>query len=159
MRDSMSEAQREAMTAILDDLYAQQVEMIANGRGEIDTALAADLIDQGPFTAEEAYQAKLVDAIQYYDELVQSTEERAEEKAEVVSEYGKKSTEAPRTHRLCGFHETLLDAFIVKAANLRDGKTEGCVNLRHRSHHVRCTYQSIHNGANYYPRRNGRGTP
>ena len=34
MRDSMSEAQREAMTAILDDLYAQQVEMIANGRDE-----------------------------------------------------------------------------------------------------------------------------
>ena len=69
MRDSMSEAQREAMNAILDDLYAQQVEMIASGRGEIDAALAADLIDQGPFTAEEAYQAKLVDAIQYYDEL------------------------------------------------------------------------------------------
>ena len=103
MRDSMSEAQREAMTAILDDLYAQQVEMIANGRGEIDAALAADLIDQGPFTAEEAYQAKLVDAIQYYDELVQSIEERAEEKAEVVSEYGKKSTEAPELTGFAGF--------------------------------------------------------
>ena len=103
MRDSMSEAQREAMNAILDDLYAQQVEMIANGRGEIDAVLAADLIDQGPFTAEEAYQAKLVDAIQYYDELVQSTEERAEEKAEVVSEYGKRSTEAPELTGFAGF--------------------------------------------------------
>ena len=103
MRDSMSEAQKEAINAILDDLYAQQIEMIASGRSEIDAALAADLIDQGPFTAEEAYQAKLVDAIQYYDELVESIEERAEEKAEVVSEYGKKSTEAPELTGFAGF--------------------------------------------------------
>ena len=103
MRDSMSEPQREALTAILDDLYTQQVDMIANGRGEIDVALAADLIDQGPFTAEEAYQAKLVDALQYYDQLVQSIEERAEEKIEVVSDYGKKSTEAPELTGFAGF--------------------------------------------------------
>ena len=103
MRDSMSEAQREAMNAILDDLYAQQVEMIANGRGEIDVALAANLIDQGPFTAEEAHQAKLVDALQYYDELVQSIEERAAAKTEVVSEYGKKSTTAPELTGFAGF--------------------------------------------------------
>ena len=103
MRDSMSETQREALNAILDDLYGQQIEMIADGRGEIDAALAADLIDQGPFTAEEAYQAKLVDAIQYYDELVQSVEGRAAEKAEVVSEYGKQSTEAPELTGFVGF--------------------------------------------------------
>ena len=103
MRDSMSEAQREAMNAILDDLYAQQVEMISNGRDEIDAALAADLIDQGPFTAEEAYQAKLVDEIQYYDELVKSIEGRAEEKIEVVLDYGKKSTEAPELAGFVGF--------------------------------------------------------
>ncbi len=103
MRDTMSPPQREAMNAILDDLYAQQIEMLANGRGEIDTALAAELIGQGPFTAEEAYQAKLVDALQYYDELVESIEERGEEKIEVVSEYGKKSTEAPELTGFAGF--------------------------------------------------------
>ena len=103
MRDSMSEAQREALNAILDDLYAQQVEMITNGRSEIDAALAADLIDQGPFTAEEAYRAKLVDTIQYYDELVQSIEERAEEKIEVVSEHRKKSAEVPELTGFAGF--------------------------------------------------------
>ena len=103
MRDTMSEPQREVMNAILDDLYAQQIEMLANGRSEIDTALAAELIGQGPFTAEEAYQAKLVDALQYYDELVESIEERGEEKIEVVSEYGKKSTEAPELTGFAGF--------------------------------------------------------
>ncbi len=102
-RDSMSDAQREAMNAILDDLYEQQVEMIANGRGEIDAALAVNLIDQGPFTAEEAYQAKLVDGLQYYDELVKSVEERAEERIEVVSDYGKRSTQAPDLTGFTGF--------------------------------------------------------
>ena len=122
MRDSMSEAQREAMTAILDDLYAQQVEMIANGRSEIDAALAVDLIDQGPFTAEEAYQAKLVDAIQYYDELVQSIEERAEEKAEVVSEYGKKPTEAPELTGFAGFMKLFSMLASSKQPTSRAGK-------------------------------------
>ncbi len=103
MRDSMSEAQREALNAILDDLYAQQVEMLANGRGEIDAASIVDLIDQGPFTAEEAYQAKLVDELQYYDELVQSIEGRAKEKIEVVSDYGKKTTGAPELTGFAGF--------------------------------------------------------
>ena len=103
MRENMSEAQKEALNAILDDLYGQQVEMIANGRGDIDAALAADRIDQGPFTAEEAYQAKLVDGLQYYDELVQSIEEGAAEKLEVTSDYGKKTTKAPELTGFAGF--------------------------------------------------------
>lgn len=103
MRDSMSEAQREAMNAILDDLYAQHVEMLANGRSEIDAELAADLIDRGPFTAEEAHEAKLVDTLQYYDELVQSIEGREEEKIEVVSDYGKKPTQVPELTGFTGF--------------------------------------------------------
>ena len=121
MRDSMSEAQREAMNAILDDLYAQQVEMIANGRGEIDATLAAELIGQGPFTAKEAYQAKLVDAVQYYDELVQSIEERAEEKIEVVSEYGKKPAKAPELTGFAGF----MKLFSMLASSKQPSSGEG----------------------------------
>ncbi len=121
MRDTMSEAQREAMNAILDDLYAQQIEMLANGRSEIDVVLAADLIDQGPFTAEEAYQAKLVDTVQYYDELVQSIEERAEEKIEVVSEYGKKPTKAPELTGFAGF----MKLFSMLASSKQPSSGEG----------------------------------
>ena len=121
MRDSMSEAQREAMNAILDDLYAQQVEMIANGRGEINAALATELIGQGPFTAEEAYQAKLVDALQYYDELVESIEGRAEEKVEVVSEYRKKPTAAPELTGFAGF----MKLFSILASSKQPSSGEG----------------------------------
>ena len=70
MRDGMSDEFRESMTALLDDLYAQLLNHIAESREGITEESASDLINRGPFTAEEAKQEKLVDALQYYDELV-----------------------------------------------------------------------------------------
>ena len=70
MRDGMSDEFRESMTALLDDLYAQLLNHIAESRDSISTETASDLINSGPFTAEEAKQENLVDALQYYDELV-----------------------------------------------------------------------------------------
>ena len=70
MRDGMSDAFRESMTVLLDDLYAQLLNHIAESREGITEESASDLINRGPFTAEEAQQEKLVDVLQYYDELV-----------------------------------------------------------------------------------------
>ena len=70
MRDGMSDAFRESMTALLDDLYTQLLNHIAESREAISTETASALINRAPFTAEEAKQEKLVDALQYYDELV-----------------------------------------------------------------------------------------
>ena len=70
MRDGMSDAFRESMTALLDDLYAQLLAHIAESRDGMTVEKASDLINRGPFTAEEAHQEKLVDALQYYDELL-----------------------------------------------------------------------------------------
>ena len=70
MREGMSDAFRESMTTVLDDLYAQLLNNIAESRDGITVENASDLIDRGPFTAEEALQEKLVDALQYYDELL-----------------------------------------------------------------------------------------
>ena len=75
-RDSMSDAFRESMTSLLDDLYTQMLAKIADGRDEITTDDAAALIDRGPFTAQEAKEAKLVDALQYYDELLHEINEK-----------------------------------------------------------------------------------
>ena len=72
MRDGMSDEFRESMTALLDDLYTQFLNHIAESRDSITEASVANLINSGPFTAEEAEQKKLVDALQYYDELVAS---------------------------------------------------------------------------------------
>ena len=70
MRDGMSDAFRESMTALLDDLYAQLLDHIAESRDGITAEGVSDLVNRGPFTAEEAQQEKLVDALQYYDELL-----------------------------------------------------------------------------------------
>ena len=80
MRDGMSDEFRESMTALLDDLYAQLLNHIAESRDGISTETAPDLINRGPFTAEEAKQEKLVDALQYYDELVTTLKTASEDK-------------------------------------------------------------------------------
>ena len=83
MRDGMSDAFRESMTALLDDLYAQLLNHLAESRDSITAENASDLINRGPFTAEEAKQEKLVDALQYYDELI-ATLKTASEDEEVL---------------------------------------------------------------------------
>lgn len=79
MREGMSDAFRESMTTLLDDLYAQLLSHIAESRDGITIEDASGLIDRGPFTAEEALQAGLVDALQYYDELVTALKAASED--------------------------------------------------------------------------------
>ena len=92
-RDSMSDAFRESMTGLLDDLWTQMLEKIADGRDGITPEIAAELIDRGPFTAKEAQEAKLVDALQYYDELLDAINETPD--TEVAKQDDKKKRKVP----------------------------------------------------------------
>ncbi|MFP6724473.1 MAG: signal peptide peptidase SppA [Candidatus Poribacteria bacterium] len=94
-RENMSEAQRETMTSILDDLHQQQVTMIASGRKHINTKRAIELINQGPFTATESYEVGLVDSLSYYDQLIASLEASHDREIEFVFNYGKKAGRQP----------------------------------------------------------------
>lgn len=67
-RKDMSEAHRENQNAILDDLYDQLTTDIATARGWTPESVK-QLIDQGPFTANEARKFKIVDELFYEDEL------------------------------------------------------------------------------------------
>lgn len=69
-RDGMSDSFRESMTTLLDELYGQLCTMVAVGRDSMDSETVEMLINQGPFTAEEAREANLVDALHYYDEFL-----------------------------------------------------------------------------------------
>jgi protease-4 len=66
-RTDMSASHREMIEGLVDDLYGQLVEAVAQGRG-LPPAAGRQLLDNGPFTAEEALAAGLVDAVQYEDE-------------------------------------------------------------------------------------------
>lgn len=67
-RAEMSDEFRENMTAIIDDVYQRQAELIAGDRGMKDYQVKV-LIDQGLFTPAAAQRAKLVDQVAYADQI------------------------------------------------------------------------------------------
>ena len=67
-REEMSEAHREVQNAILDDLYDQLTQAIADKRSWSQDDVK-HLIDRGPFTAKQALAHSIVDQLAYRDEL------------------------------------------------------------------------------------------
>ena len=103
MRDGMSDAFRESMTTLLDDLYAQLLNHVAESRDGITMESASDLMDRGPFTAEEALQEKLVDALQYYDELLTALKTVSEnEDVQVVEPGSERKRKVPDMNSFAG---------------------------------------------------------
>ncbi|WP_438026879.1 signal peptide peptidase SppA [Sorangium sp. So ce233] len=68
VRDSMSEAQREQVGALLDARLADLIASLAQGR-RVDRETAARWIDEAPYGAEQAVARGIVDAVAYEDEL------------------------------------------------------------------------------------------
>jgi protease-4 len=69
-RDEMSEAHREMVESLLQDLYEQIVDDIGAGR-RLEARSVRELLDRGPFVAREARSAGLVDDVLYADEAEQ----------------------------------------------------------------------------------------
>ena len=83
-RKEMSEAQREIQNIILDDLYEQIVEVIAEGRGWHHEDVKKR-IDAGPYTARQALTVELVDRLVYEDELHDVVAELTDNRTDLVS--------------------------------------------------------------------------
>jgi protease-4 len=64
---SMSEANREMLGSLVEDLSSQLIALVASARGTSPEAARAQL-DHGPFRAEEAKERGLIDATQYWTE-------------------------------------------------------------------------------------------
>jgi protease-4 len=75
---------REMLDALVDSLFDQIVAGIAEGRS-LEKSEVARLIDAGPYLAEEAKPAGLVDRLSYADEVDQLARERAGAGAELLS--------------------------------------------------------------------------
>jgi protease IV len=73
-RTSMSGPHREMLDSILDDFYAQFIESISHGRGTEENSIR-ELVDKGPFTAEDALREGLVDGIGYEDDFKEKIRE------------------------------------------------------------------------------------
>ena len=72
---SMSPETSEVLNQVLDQYYANLIETVAQGRKKQPDAARA-IIDQGPYTADEARANGLVDALGYEDQVVQNMESR-----------------------------------------------------------------------------------
>jgi protease IV len=80
----LTDANREMLNDLLDGLYATQVEAIAEGRGQTPETVRR-LIDNGPFMADDALEAGLVDALAFRDEVIDQALESAGPEAELVA--------------------------------------------------------------------------
>ena len=65
---TLTAAAREQIDWLLDDFYSQFVDGISVGR-RILPEKVRDLIDAGPYTAEDALKEGLIDGLKYYDEI------------------------------------------------------------------------------------------
>src|SRR5260370_39193016 len=67
-RKEMSDAHRELMNSLLDDLFNRYVDAIAKGRGKTAEEVRA-IIDNAPYNAAKAKEAGLIDGVAYRDDL------------------------------------------------------------------------------------------
>ncbi|MGH3365525.1 MAG: signal peptide peptidase SppA, partial [Nocardioidaceae bacterium] len=89
LRSSMSDANREMVTRLVDSAMDTLVRDVASGRG-LDEAAVREAIDEAPLSAEEAVARKLVDRVGYRDEVYRELNERlGEPELKYVERYGK----------------------------------------------------------------------
>ncbi|MGK4003999.1 signal peptide peptidase SppA [Sorangium sp. So ce1036] len=79
----LTEAHREATTALLGDLFQQMVDAIA-ARRQIAPDDVRQLVDRGPFLAQAALDEGLVDRLGYRDEAIAYLRSRAGEDADLL---------------------------------------------------------------------------
>ncbi|HHW87970.1 MAG TPA: signal peptide peptidase SppA [Chloroflexi bacterium] len=84
--DGLSDAAREQAQWLLDSLYADIVNGVAQGR-RLEPATVQALIDRAPLTGAEALAAGLIDQLAYEDELPDVLKDG--EKAAVLKPYGR----------------------------------------------------------------------
>lgn len=83
LETGFSGPEAEQLRRVLDSQLAQIVRGIATGRGIVE-ADVRELVDHGPFLADEASRAGLVDVLGYRDEAIARAKERAGKGARLV---------------------------------------------------------------------------
>ncbi|MFQ5589588.1 MAG: signal peptide peptidase SppA [Phycisphaerae bacterium] len=92
-RTGPSEEARKMNTWLLDSIYDHMVELIAQSRNMSPDAVR-QVINNGPYTAEDALKAGLIDSIKHRQDFVTDLESRYGEKTEFVTDYGEEEDEA-----------------------------------------------------------------
>ncbi|MCP4256938.1 MAG: signal peptide peptidase SppA [Planctomycetes bacterium] len=86
-----SEPADENVNWLLDSLYGSLVDMIAQSR-ETTTEQIRDLINNGPYLAEQALEKKLIDAVETREEFLARIKADFEGEVRIDNRYGQKKT-------------------------------------------------------------------
>lgn len=89
MRTGPSEQSQRMTKWLLDGLYDEVVNIIAKGRS-ISPEKVRSLIDQGPYTAEEAHKAGLIDSVKHRQDFIAVLKARYGSSTKLVTDYGKR---------------------------------------------------------------------
>lgn len=122
-RTDMSEAHREFINSLLDDLFNRYVEAIAKARGKTPEEVRA-IIDNSPYGALKAKEAGLIDSASYRDELDKEIKSKLgykdSDELRVVrgSEYREVSPES------LGFNKGERIAVIYATGNIGSGRSD-----------------------------------
>jgi len=87
-RTGPSEAAKQMYKWLFDGIYDSLVKTIAEGRG-VKPEKMRRIIDDGPYTAEEALEAGLIDSVKHRQDFIAGLKKRYGRKVEVVTNYGK----------------------------------------------------------------------
>jgi protease-4 len=90
MRKEPSEQSKQMTKWLVDGLYASIVDRIAKGRG-ISPEKVVNLIDNGPYSADEALAAGLIDSVKHRQDFIADIKTRYGDATEFVSDYGEKA--------------------------------------------------------------------
>ncbi len=124
-RTGPSEAAAENLDWLIDGLYDGIVGMIAESRG-MSSKQVRGLIDEGPYTAESALKAGLVDSVQYRDEFVETVRKMYGDDAIVDNRYAEKDGIDVDVSNPFAFFSVLTDLFGGKKKGTR-GDSVGIV--------------------------------
>jgi protease-4 len=83
----MTPEEREILQNILDEYYAQFVDLVKKHRPEIDAAKLLEITDGRVFTAKQAQELKLIDELGYENEAVDLAAKLAKIKEKTVIKY------------------------------------------------------------------------
>jgi len=93
-RKEASDALRESISGLVDGLYGQLVSDIAQLR-ELEESQVKKLVDEGPYTADGAVEAGLVDEVNHFADLTEGLEKKTNGRFHLKEEYKKKKPEPP----------------------------------------------------------------
>lgn len=88
MRTGPSDESKEMTKRLIDSLYADVVQLIADSRG-LATAKVRSIIDNGPYSAEEALEAGLIDTVLHRQDFKAELQRRYGKSTKIVRDYGR----------------------------------------------------------------------